>query len=228
MNLLKGDHVFVVLDVETTGVDDKSDHVIQLAAKILGSADEGHLFSEYALPPIDRLPKKIEELTGITDDFLRRGGYDSALDKERGVAREFRDVWSDFEAFCEKAGKGRQLVLVAHNAKFDIRMINGELRRWRHSKQETVPMLGDMFCTSIDTLQLFRDKKWWKADIEKPSSFSLSNLYSHVFGEPMSDAHNAVGDINALERLLLSEHFNDWENAANTINVPFVKVAESG
>ena len=44
LNLLD-DVLFVVLDVETTGLDDKSCHVIQLAAKVLGSDDENDLFS---------------------------------------------------------------------------------------------------------------------------------------------------------------------------------------
>lgn len=66
LNLLEDDVMFVVLDVETTGLDDKSCHIIQLAAKVLGSEDENDLFSEYILPPIDRIPKKIEEITGIT------------------------------------------------------------------------------------------------------------------------------------------------------------------
>jgi DNA polymerase III epsilon subunit-like protein len=37
--------MFVILDCETTGLDDKSCHIIQLAAKVLGSDDEKDLFS---------------------------------------------------------------------------------------------------------------------------------------------------------------------------------------
>jgi len=230
VNLL-GDVMFVVLDVETTGLDEKSCHVIQLAAKVLGSDDENDLFSEYILPPIDRIPAKIEELTGITDEFLRQGGFDTALGKERGVAREFRPVFLDFRKFLQERANGRDVVFVAHNAKFDIRMINGELRRWRLSDQEEMaaPVLGDIFSTSLDTLQLFRQGKWWRSSavrtsLGRPSSFSLSGLYSHVFDESVTNSHNAVGDIRALERLLLSDQFEGWKSTANTIQEPFIRV----
>ena len=51
LDLIDEDVLFVVLDCETTGLDDKTCHVIQLAGKVLGSDDENDLFSEYILPP---------------------------------------------------------------------------------------------------------------------------------------------------------------------------------
>ena len=45
LDLLGDDVIFIVLDVETTGLDDKTCFIIQLAAKVLGSDDEMDLFS---------------------------------------------------------------------------------------------------------------------------------------------------------------------------------------
>lgn len=36
--------VFIVIDVETTGLDESS-HIIQMAAKVLGSDDEADIFA---------------------------------------------------------------------------------------------------------------------------------------------------------------------------------------
>ena len=170
-------------------------------------------------------------VTGITDEFLRCGGYDPLTGKKRGTAREFRDVYLDFQTFCNERANGRQLVLVAHNAKFDSRMINGELKRWRYAAQtKSVPLLSDTFGSSLDTLQLFRHQKMWGSSnsrnppLPRPSSFKLSELYSYVFNESVVDSHNAVGDIKALERLLLSGQFNGWKSIADNIQEPFVRI----
>ncbi len=170
-------------------------------------------------------------VTGITDEFLRLGGYDPQSGEERGTAREFRDVYCDFQKFCNERTNGRQLVLVAHNAKFDMGMINGELKRWRFAAHtESVPTLGDTFTSSLDTLQLFRHSKMWGSSnpsnpvLPRPSSFKLSDLYYYIFNESVVDSHNAVGDIKALERLLLSGQFSGWKSIANNIQEPFVRI----
>ena len=191
------------------------------------------ILSEYILPPVERIPKKIEELTGITDDFLRNGGFDAALGKEIPAAREFRQVYVEFQAFCQERAKSKglqKIVLVAHNAKFDVRMINGELLRWRFSEDASSVTLSDTFSSSLDTLTLFRERNWWRSNygpqdrLPRPSSFRLGELHSYVLNESASNSHNAVGDIKALEKLLLSKNFDGWKRAADKHQTPFVKV----
>ena len=100
-------------------------------------------------------------------------------------------------------------------------MIESELKRWR-TADKSAPVLADVFASSLDTLTLFREKRSWATS--RPSSFRLEDVYSHVFNENITDAHNAVGDIRALERLLLSDEFAEWKGIANKLQKPFVKV----
>jgi DNA polymerase III epsilon subunit-like protein len=212
------DVCFILLDVETTGLDAVSSHVIQLAGKELGSGPDDE-FAEYILPPPTvKVPKKIEDLTGITDDFLRNGKF-----------KVFNEVYHEFQDFCIQQANGRNVCFVAHNAKFDIGMIESELRRWR-TVDKSAPVLADIFASSLDTISLFRERRLWttsnvvKPRLEQPSSFKLGDIYYHVFNENMDNAHNAVGDVRALERLLLSNHFADWKIIGNKMQRPFIKV----
>lgn len=189
---------------------------------------------EYILPPVE-VPEKIEELTGIKDSFLRYGGYDDALGKQRdGPARVFADVFLDFQLFCKDRAQGKKLVLVAHNARFDKGMLNGELRRLRtseSSQDSLASSLSDVFDSSLDSLELFRDRRMWKLSIKtdgrlnRPDSFKLGSIYHHVFSEMLPNSHNAVGDIQALDRLLMEHNtFYGWKNLANDIQSPMSKV----
>lgn len=209
------DVCFILLDVETTGLDAASSYVIQLAGKELGSGPDDE-FAEYILPPV-QVPKVIEDITGITDDFLKSGKF-----------KAFNQVYLEFQDYCTQQANGRNVCFVAHNAKFDIGMIESELRRWR-TVDKSAPVLADVFASSLDTLTLFKERRLWttpnvKSRLGKPSSFKLGDIYYHVFNEKMHNAHNAVGDVRALERLLLSNQFADWKNIGNTIQQPFIKV----
>lgn len=183
------------------------------------------------------MPDKIEELTGITDSFLRYGGYDDALGMERtGAARDFRRVFLDFQAFCEdraNAWKSRNTVMIAHNVKFDKGMLDGELRRLRCQDNSLPSSLSEVFDSSVDSLKLFKDKRMWRSSmltvtnsaIRPPDTFRLGDIYNCVFGESITNSHNAVGDIQALDRLLSENSiFFGWQHIAHDLQKPFSRV----
>ncbi len=95
----------VVLDTETTGFVPRRDEIIELAMLRVTAAGEEEEYDEFIrLSPGKVLPRRISELTGITEDMLAGGvGKDSA-------ARALSDMLS---------GGGRTLV-AAYNAQFDL------------------------------------------------------------------------------------------------------------
>ena len=100
---------YVVIDIETTGINLGSNYIIEIAAmkKVNG---ETILFHE--LVKIEKkLPKEIKELTGITDDMLARKG------------KKIEVVLENLQEFVGNA------ILVGYNIKFDVSFINNELKR---------------------------------------------------------------------------------------------------
>ncbi|QIB68686.1 type I-E CRISPR-associated endoribonuclease Cas2 [Aminipila butyrica] len=104
---------YVVIDVETTGINPEKDQIIEIAAiKMEGS--EMIVFQK--LIKIENgLQKEIAELTGITDGMLANDGKDIAV-----VLDEFLD-------FVGNA------ILVGYNVKFDISFLNAELKKSGHA-----------------------------------------------------------------------------------------------
>ena len=119
---------YVVLDVETTGLNTHADEIIEIGAVRIENGVEVAEFSEL-INPGREVPAKVVEITGITTAMLR--------DK-----RTLMDVMPEFARFCEGA------VLVAHNAGFDMAFFR------RAFKQAGLPF--DF--TIIDTLALVRNQ----------------------------------------------------------------------
>lgn len=122
------DATFTVFDVETTGLSNQFDEIIEIGAYKLHNGK--HTTSFEKLIKTERpLPNKIVELTNITNSMLEKEGEDRSV-----VLREFYNFI-----------KGT--ILVAHNAKFDSGMIYESFKR-NGIEFEEFPV--------IDTLQLFR------------------------------------------------------------------------
>lgn len=100
---------YVVVDLETTGVNPEKDQIIEIAAiKIEGN--EMIVFQEL-VEIEEKLQREILELTGITDEMLACDG--------RGIDT----VLDEFMQFVGDA------ILVGYNVKFDISFLNIELKR---------------------------------------------------------------------------------------------------
>lgn len=118
---------YVVFDIETTGLSQTYDDIIEIAAvKVF----RGGIVSTYEtfVNPKKPIPEKITNLTSITDEMV--------MD-----ASPIEEIMPKFLEFCEGC------ILVAHNAKFDVGMIYKDMKKLGIQAYD---------CPVIDTLNLFR------------------------------------------------------------------------
>ncbi|MDQ7261755.1 DNA polymerase III subunit epsilon [Paracoccus sp. PS-1] len=123
----------IVLDTETTGFDpDSGDRIVEIGAvELMNHLPTGRTFHVY-INPERPMPQEAFEVHGLGDDFLR--------DKPK-----FAEVAADFIAFI-----GEEARLVIHNAGFDMKFLNAELRLCGY------PVMP--YSRAVDTLELARSQ----------------------------------------------------------------------
>ena len=159
---------FVVLDVEAASARGLPARIIELGAYRLRS---GEIIDEFQtlINPEVLLPRFISALTGITDEMLA-GAPKFA---------EIVDAWLDF------AG---DTVLVAHNSRFDLQMLNREIA----GVFPGCCMRNPTLCTVKLAQRLMRNLE----------SHKLDALAEH-FGFNMIERHRASSDARATAQILL-------------------------
>ncbi len=93
---------FVVFDLETTGLDASQHEIIEIAAIKFKKGGTTHETLQGLVKPIGGVPRRITELTGITQEMVDRDG-----EIIRDVLEEFRSFFGD-------------LRLVSFNTEFDM------------------------------------------------------------------------------------------------------------
>ena len=101
--------IFIVLDLETTGLDATRHEIIEIAAIRYRKGNTNQETLQALVKPSKRVPKKITEITGITQDMLNTKGEPLA------------DVMRAFMAFI---GESR---LVTFNAEFDMAFLHAAM-----------------------------------------------------------------------------------------------------
>jgi DNA polymerase III subunit epsilon len=159
---------FVVLDVEAIGAKGVPARIIELGAYHVRSGKISDKFQSLIDPGVP-LPRFIAALTGISDPML----------KGAPKFAEIADAWLDF------AGDA---VMVAHNSKFDLALLNREIGRvfpgcrMRNAELCTVKLARRIMC-----------------DLD---SHSLDAL-AHYFGVEIAERHRAASDALATAEVFL-------------------------
>ena len=113
---------FVVFDLETTGLKPESHEIIEIGAIRVYRDRTEHDTYQSLIKPKRKIPKKITEITGITQEMVDAEG------------RPISDVLSEFLEFV---GSDR---LVAFNADFDVAFLNSSLNAYLPSRKIVNPV----------------------------------------------------------------------------------------
>ncbi len=123
----------IVLDTETTGFEPgEGDRIVEIGAvELFNHVPTGRTYHQY-INPERSMPKEAFDVHGLGDDFLR--------DKPK-----FAEIVAAFMEFI-----GPDSALVIHNAAFDMKFLNAELRWAGH---QVMPMER-----AVDTVAMARRK----------------------------------------------------------------------
>lgn len=118
---------YVVFDLETTGLDPKSEAITEIGGVKIENGVITKTFSSLVNPQ-RHIPEEITNLTGISDDMVK----DSPVISE---------VLPKFLEFCKNA------VVVAHNARFDISFIKAAMApgEFKNRIMDTVELSRELF-----------------------------------------------------------------------------------
>lgn len=163
----------IVFDCETNGLDADKCQIIELAAiKVVINDNDEILIEEkmdmFIKQPIgEKLPHKIVELTGITDELLFNEGVEM-----KEAAKCFMELLHE------------PVLLVAHNAQFDVLFLHSLLKEYKLPKIDY-----------LDSLTVYKDRR--------PYPHKLENaIISYGLQDRVQNSHRAIDDVIALWEVL--------------------------
>lgn len=123
----------IVFDTETTGFDPTTgDKLVEIGAvELINHVPTGKTYHQY-INPEREVPEEVVKVHGLTTDFLKSYPI-------------FADVAQDWVDFIGDDG-----ILVAHNATFDMKFINFELKRLGYAEYG--------WDRAVDTLEIAKNK----------------------------------------------------------------------
>ncbi len=182
-----------ILDFETNGLNPFHDDVIEIAIKIFNSDKS---FECLVVPQNKRgLSDKITEVTGITNQILKDEGLN------------YKEAYSNMISFIQENTDEKEFFyLVAHNgAGFDFLFFKKIMKVMNHSF-DNVRYVDSLFLSRMVHPKMY--------------SHSMKTLCK-IHNVVNEQEHRAMGDINALEKLMnlmISKNsLNSIENVYNSL-----------
>ena len=181
---------FVFFDTETTGLNFKTDEIIELGAVACGSdgAEEDAMDDLILLSEGKSLPPFITKLTGITPEQLAREGCQKQQTADR------------FASMLTKP----DTLLIAYNAQFDLNFLFWFLHRHGHADV--------LRCLKfLDAMTVYKDRRDYPHKLENA-------IVAYNLQDKAVNSHRAVDDARAIP-LLLDAMAAEKQDIARYINL---------
>ena len=185
--------LLVLFDFETNGLAGGTQEIRVTEIGALAVDYEGQVQQEFHsfVNPQVKISTKAQQLTGITQ----------AIVEKEPIWKRVGTHFNEWLLTLRGHDKKKEIVLSAHNGKrFDSRLLFFENQR------HDVPFLRDLY--HVDTLPLF------KAEFPNLPSYSMKSVHTHVLGQPVPSAHNALDDCkgmaNLIQRIQNHETIEKW------------------
>jgi DNA polymerase III epsilon subunit-like protein len=173
----------IIFDTETTGLTlpriadpSKQPRIIEMAMRIVDASTGERLedFESLVNPEMTISDENIK-ITGITNEMV-------------ALMPTFKAYMPGLASIFQQAD-----ILLAHNAPFDVAVLNYELLRAGGS--QTFPWPKQVICTAHEYVSLIGFLP------------HLKDLYLKVMGVELEQVHRAMPDVDALHRILLKDNF---------------------
>lgn len=204
-------YTYVVLDLETTGLDTRTHRVIQIAAKVLSSNRDSRIARHDSERFVSTPMVYCAFINPQTPNYARSINLidDALLAQCQPFANVIPTFWSWVEQVYD--GHGRHpIVFIGHNYDvFDEAMLVAEHARARMSPPSHIPMY------KMDTMKLARyifpttvkNVPYGLPMNHYPDSYRQADLFRFFFHHDPPQQHDALGDIYALEDILNTSLF---------------------
>jgi DNA polymerase III subunit epsilon len=191
----QGQNMLLFIDTETTGFPlahtaldhEAQPHIVQIAAVLTTIEGESVAQMVRIIDNDVAIPEQASDVHKITQGVAAERGFSPDI------------VMRMFSCFLEKSSK-----IVAHNAKFDVKMLNIALSRAKNARALVDLSNCEIYCTmeaAAPIVNLPPTEKMIKAGFNKPKSPSLAETYDYFFGEKLDGAHDALVDVMACKRI---------------------------
>lgn len=177
------DTLLLGFDTETTGTLPGEDAICS-ATLVLRDQSRGHdgdVIASWLINPHRPVSPGASRVNGFTDDYLQANGEEPAEALER-------------LASIIAAAQNRRIPLLAYNAPFDVRMVSGDLLRWR-----LTPLDGRLDADEllvVDPLVIDRQVS------HRKGKRTLTDTTFYYGVQPHGDFHDATADTIAAVDLI--------------------------